>query len=536
MDEYDAVIIGAGFGGIATLMRLRRLNLKIRVFEKGSDMGGIWYWNCYPGARVDSDTPIYQLFDKELWEGWKFKERYPGWQELREYFHYLDSKLDLKKDIQFNTACTGARFDEQNDQWVIDLDDGTGIKVRARWFIAAMGFAARSYTPTYPGIDKFKGEIHHTSKWPQTGVDLQNKRIAVVGTGASGVQTIQESAPQAKQLTVYQRTPNFALPMNQKFTDPAETERLKSEGYFEQEHDKCFKCFAGFNFEFRTKGTFDDSLEERKRVFEDLLIKQGGFHYWLGAYNDMLFNPKANREAYDFWRDFVRSRIHDPKKAELLAPMDPPHPWGTKRPCLEQNYYEMFNLSHVDLVDLRADPIEEFTETGIRTRSGVKEFDVIALATGFDSITGPLAQLDIRDTKGNTIADHWKDGLRTAIGISLAGFPNMFYLYGPQAPTAFANGPTCVQLQARWIEKTISSLIEKDMKRIEAKPEKEVEWTQATHQFWYASLFPQAKSWYQGSNVPGKREEPLNYVGGFPAYTKALFDSLENNFQDWIVA
>jgi len=534
MEEYDAVIIGAGFGGISSLISLRKLNLKIKVFEKGEQMGGIWYWNCYPGARVDSDTPIYQFFDKELCEGWTFKERYPGGQELREYFQYLDDKLDLKKDIQFHTACTGAKFDEQQNQWVIDLNNET--KVRARWFILSLGFTGKPYIPPYRGIDKFKGEIHHTSAWPQAGLDLKDKRIAVIGTGASGVQTIQESALEAKQLTVFQRTPNFALPMKQKPNDLEELARQKKDGDLESIFDHCLTTFAGFTFEFMVKNTFDDSPEERKKVFEDLLITQGGFRYWLGAYSDMLFDAKANREAYDFWRDYIHSRVNDPRKAEILAPAEPPHPWGTKRPSLEQNYFELYNLPHVDIINIHEDPIEEITENGVRTKNGFKEFDVIALATGFDTNTGPMAQLDIRDTKGATVADHWKDGLKTAIGISLAGFPNMFFLYGPQAPTAFANGPTCVQMQATWIKKLLGELIKKGITRFEAKPEKEVEYTNLTHQIWYSSLFPKAKSWYQGSNIPGKKEEPLNFAGGFPLYTKTLYDSLENNYQDWIAA
>jgi len=408
--------------------------------------------------------------------------------------------------------------------------------LRARWFIPAVGFAAKPYTPFYPGIEKFKGEIHHTSTWPKVGVDLANKRIAVIGTGASGVQTIQECAQQAGYLAVYQRTPNYALPMNQKVADPEEIANQKKEGYFQAAFDRCSKSFSGFDYQLKNKKTFDDSPEDRKKVFETLLIKQGGFSFVLGCYQDMILDEKANREAYYFWRDHVRSRINDPKKAELLAPTEPIHPVAAKRPSLEQNYFEMFNLAHVDLLDLNAEPITEFTEAGIRTKNGLREFDVIILATGFDSVTGSLAQLNIRGTNGETIAEHWKDGLKTAIGISLAGFPNMFFVYGPQAPTAFANGPTSAQMQASWISKVIEDLLKKGLQRIEAKPEKEVEWTKLTHAVWYGSLAPKAKSWYQGSNIPGKREEPLSFLGGFHLYTKALYDSLENNYQDWIIA
>jgi len=534
LEEYDAVILGAGFGAIATLIRFRKLGLKVRVFERGSDLGGTWYWNCYPGARVDSGAPIYQLFDKELWEGWSFKEKFPGWREIQEYFKYLDRKLDLKKDIQFDTACTGANFDEQVDQWIIDLSNGS--KVRARWFVAAVGFAAKPYTPNYPGLEKFKGEIHHTSSWPREGVQLNDKRIAVIGTGASGVQVIQESAPVARQLTVYQRTPNYALPMQQRSTGPDEVAKAKKEGHYDAAFEQCLSSPNGFNIPTLDRNTFDDPPEEREKRYHDLLIEKGGFAFLIGSYKDLLVNEKANNAAYLFWRDYVRSRVSDPKKAHLLAPTEPVHPIGGKRPSLEQSYYEVFNLPYVDLIDLNSEGIKEFTESGICTTNGHKEFDVIALATGFDSVTGSLAQLDIRSTKGETIADHWKDGLKTAIGISLAGFPNMFFLYGAQAPTAFSNGPTCLEVQTTWIEKVLAGLIKKGITRFEAKPEKEVEWTDLTHRIWNATLLPRAKSWYQGSNIPGKKEEPLNFPGGVPMYTKALYDSLENNYQDWILA
>jgi len=266
------------------------------------------------------------------------------------------------------------------------------------------------------------------------------------------------------------------------------------------------------------------------------LIKRGGLPYAIANYKDILIDERANREAYDFWRDYVRTRIRNPKNVELLAPTEPVHPWGVKRSSLEQGYFEIYDLPHVDLIDVNSDPIEEFTELGIRTKSGLREFDLVALATGFDSLTGSLAQLDIRGMNGETIAEHWKDGLRTAMGISLANFPNFFFLYGPQAPTAFANGPTFVQLQAKWIETALDGLIKKGITRFVAKPEKEVDWTKLTHELWYSTLRPKGKSWYQGSNIPGKKEEPLTFSGGVPFYTKTIYESLENNYQDWIVA
>ncbi|KAL9052213.1 MAG: hypothetical protein Q9162_005538 [Coniocarpon cinnabarinum] len=530
--EYDVLLIGAGFGSICTLHRLRKLGLKCKIFEKGGRSGGIWYWNCYPGARVDSDAPIYQLFDKEIWEEFSFKERYPGWQELRRYFDFLDRKLEFTKDTAFNKTVTGATFDESRDQWLVKCADGS--QTYARWFIPAIGFAAKAYKPHFPGEEKFKGAMHHTAEWPQQDVELKGKRIAVIGTGASGIQTIQESAPDAKQLTVYQRTPNFCCPMNQLPLEYDANEQLKKDGKFNEAFDTCYNTFAGFNYDFQLRKTFDDTPEERRAFFHDILITQGGFRFWLNTYSDMLFDERANLEAYNFWRDYVRSRVKDPRKKELLAPTTPPHPWGTKRPSLEQYYYECFNYNHVDILSIEDDPIAEITETGIRTASGdVRDFDVIVLATGFDAVTGSLAQLDIHGTDGSTIASHWRPQLKTALGIALHNFPNMFFLYGPQAPTAFSNGPSCVQFQAQFLEKAFAAILEKGITRFEAKEELEDEWTDRTHKVWDATLFPKAKSWYQGANIPGKKVEPLNWAGGMVPYIQALDESLQNGLQGW---
>ncbi|KAF2089523.1 cyclohexanone 1,2-monooxygenase-like protein [Saccharata proteae CBS 121410] len=531
--ELDALIVGGGFGAFATLNRLRKQGLNVKVFEKGSSSGGIWYWNQYPGARVDSDTPIYQLFDKELWEDFTFKERYPGWKELKRYFQHVEKKWNLQNDIEYNKNVEGATFDEKRNQWLVECTDGT--EVYCRWLIMAIGFAAKRYTPPLKGLGDFQGECYHTAVWPQYGVNLRNKRIAVIGTGASGIQTIQECGAKAKSLTVYQRTPNFCLPMNQRLLDEEEEKKKKAAGKYEKAFALTRETFAGFDYDFVPRNTFDDTPEQREAFYHDLLIKKGGFNFWLGTYKDMLFDEAANEEAYQYWRKTVLKRIPDPKKAELLAPAKKPHPWGTKRPSLEQNFYEIISLPHVELLDLHTTPIETITETGIRSADGVtREFDIIILATGFDSVTGSMGQLEIRGTHGKTIREHWADGLRSSMGISMNKFPNLFYLYGPQAPTAFSNGPSTTQIQAEYIDKTLRQLREKGITRFEAKKEAEDEWVKRMHDVWNNSLFPQAKSWYQGANIPGKRIEPLNWAGGIPPYIETLYKSNENDFQGWI--
>jgi cation diffusion facilitator CzcD-associated flavoprotein CzcO len=488
---------------------LRKLGFSVRIFEKGAASGGIWYWNCYPGARVDTDTPIYQLFDKELWEDFTFKERYAGWQELRRYFEYVEKKWNVRDHTSFNKHVDSAVFDEDRRQWLVECSDGT--EIYANWFIPCIGFASKRYTPPFPGLGNFRGDIYHTAVWPQHGVNLKGKRVAEVGTGASGIQVIQEIGDSVKELTVYLRTPNMCLPMHQRPLDPKEEEEKKKDGTYEAEIEKTRHTFAGFTYDFAEKNTFDDTPEEREKFYHKLMVENGGFQFWLATYKDMLFDLKANEEAYKFWRKQILKRIKDPKKQELFAPEVPPHPWGTKRPSLEQRFYEVIDQPHVKVIDVNESPIEEVTATGLKTKQGLVEVDVIVLATGFDSVTGSLAQLNIQGTNGGTIADHWKDGTRTSMGIALPEFPNMFFLYGPQAPTAFSSGPSCTQFQAEWVEKAFKVIKDKGITRLEATQESEDDWCRRLSEAWDKTLFPMAKSWYQGANIPGRKVEPLNW-------------------------
>jgi cation diffusion facilitator CzcD-associated flavoprotein CzcO len=439
--ELDVLVVGAGFGGVHILHHLRKLGYSVKVFEAGDDFGGIWYWNCYPGARVDSEVPMYELSIEELWKDWTWTERFPGWKELRQYFHYADKKLDLSRDILFNTRVVSAEYNTDTDRWNVTTQDGK--IVHPRFFILCTGFASKAYLPEFEGLDTFEGFCSHTGKWPQEGVDLRKKRVGVIGTGASGVQVIQEVGPEVAQLTVFQRTPNLALAMKQNSIDDAMQAKMKKEIY-PTAFNVRRETFAGFHYDFSSKHTFDDPPEERHRFYEGLWAK-GGFHFSLETYIDTYANKLANDEAYAFWREKVRARIHDPEMQEKLAPTLPIHPFGTKRPSLEQAYYEVFNQPNVSLVDLRDNPITEITPKGVRTHDGTEhEFDALVLATGFDAVTGSITQIDIRGTDGTFIKDKWAKGLTTYLGLTTAHFPNMFFLYGPHGPTAFCNGPTCV--------------------------------------------------------------------------------------------
>jgi len=533
VEELDALVVGAGFAGLYQLDRLRGLGFSVQLFEAGSDLGGIWYWNCYPGARVDSDALVYQFFREDLWWNWHFSERFPSWPELREYFRYVDQRLDLSRDIHFNTRVTAAEFDEDRKQWIVHADNG-GI-VRARFVVMCTGFAAKPYVPSFEeGVENFAGDWHHTGLWPQEGVDFTGKRVGVIGTGASGVQVIQEASQQAEHLTVFQRTPVLALPMQQRRQTEEDDQRLKQQ--YESAVRKRAETFAGFHYDFINKSALDVSPEERQATYEELW-QYGGFAPWLATYYDLFFSKEANGLFYEFWRDKTRARVNDPDVAEKLAPTVPPHPFGVKRPSLEQFYFECFNQDNVDLVDVRESPIERITPGGVKTMEGAEHpLDILVMATGFDAVTGGLTQIDIRGTDGLSLKEKWADGVRTYLGMATANYPNLFMVYGPESPTAFCNGPTCAELQGEWIVKCVQYMREHGLSRIEATAEAEKNWRKQIDELNNATLFPLADSWYMGANIPGKVRQQLNYPGGLPRFLEQCNDSAARDYEGFILS
>ncbi|MEH6518231.1 MAG: NAD(P)/FAD-dependent oxidoreductase [Halioglobus sp.] len=524
--EYDVLIVGAGINGLYQLYHLRQQGFSVKLVDAGADVGGTWYWNCYPGARVDSHVPNYEYSFGELWRDWNWTERFPSWEELRKYFQYVDKKLDLSKDIQFGTRVESAQFDPDLDKWHIQTDQG--IEYRARYFILCTGFASKAYTPELKGLDKFKGECHHTAHWPQDGLGFEGKRVGVIGTGASGVQIIQEASKDAAQLTVFQRTPILALPMRQASLDEAAQREMKKD--YPELLGRRRNGYTGFtDITAVDKSAMEVSPEERLAVYQHAWDK-GGFHFWGGTFNDVLVNPEANRTAYDFWRDKTRERIRNPALAEKLAPTDPPHPFGTKRPSLEQWYFEVFDQENVALIDVRETPIMEITETGVVTTEGEHEFDLLVLATGFDALTGGLTQIDIRGSDGLKLKDKWADGVEDYLGMAVAGFPNLLVLYGPLSPAGLCNGPTCAELQGDWIVSCLSYLRDQKFTRIEATPVAEQAWTQHVSDVAAMTLFPQADSWYMGANVPGKKRQFLNYPN-VPAYMEQCTQCAANGYE-----
>ena len=406
------------------------------------------------------------------------------------------------------------------------------ISVRAKFLLICTGFAAKPYLPSIEGLGSFGGEWHHTGLWPQAGVDFSGKRVGIVGTGASGIQVAQEAAREAAHLTVFQRTPNLCLPMQQKNLDKKANQQLKES--YQEFFRKRPESFAGFEYDVNPKLTFEVSAEERNACYEKLW-DVGGFQFWLGGYADLLSNEAANRTAYTFWRDKVRARIQDPVVAEKLAPTEPPHPFGVKRPALEQWFYDIFNDDHVELVDIKASPIERITPRGIKTRDSEHELDILVMATGFDAVTGGLTNIDIRGTDGTTLKDKWATGVKTYQGLANAGFPNMMFSYGPQAPTAFCNGPTSAEYQGEYMIECLTYLREHGLTRIEATPEAEEAWRNQCLELANATLFPQADSWYMGANIPGKVRELLMYPGGLPLYLQELRESAAKGYEGYVL-
>lgn len=492
-NAYDVIIVGAGFGGCYQLKNFRDQGYKVRLLEAGTGYGGVWHWNAYPGARVDTTIPHYEFSDPEIWKEWSWKQRFPDHTELRAYFNFVADKWDLRKDTQFNSFVQSAIWNDADANWTITTKEGDVFQ--SKYMSLNTGFASKRYIPDWKGIETFKGEFLHPSYWPHEGLgtDLHGKKIAVIGTGSTGVQLATELAAIAGHLTVFQRTINTCMPMGQIDFENGQ------QAFSRQEYPKFFESrpesFGGFDFDFLGRGTFDDDAETRQRTYEQLWA-EGDFKFWLATYYDMLFTKDANREAYNFWRDKTRARINDERLKNLLAPMEQPYSFGCKRISLEKGYFEIYNQENVSLVDVSATPIEEVTENGIRTSDGEHHaFDVIVCATGYDACTGGLRQIDIRGVGGRTLSEHWSGGAYTYLGMTVYGFPNMYMTYAPQGPTALCNGPTCAELQGRWIIDAVGHMREKGLDKMVASAKSEREWKENVINLANASLLPSTKSW-----------------------------------------
>ncbi|MCG8693013.1 MAG: NAD(P)/FAD-dependent oxidoreductase [Minwuiales bacterium] len=532
--DFDAVVVGAGFSGMYMLKSLRdKLGLTVRVIEAGDTVGGTWYWNRYPGARCDSDSYIYcYTFDKQLLREWEWSERYPQQPEILRYLEHVAKRHDLKRDIRFNTRVTGGQFDEATNLWTVETDDGE--TVTARYLVAAVGSLSDTNIPSFEGMDDFKGKVYHTSRFPKEGVDFTAKRVAVVGTGATAVQAIPEIAQQAKHLTVFQRTANYCVPARNGKVDPALVKARKDDydGIVERIRDSFF----GQEHYFIPRSALDDTPEQREEEF-DKRWDAGGFAFWLSNYQDMFFNQEANDLCADYIQRKIRATVKDPEVAEMLIPKG--HAYGTKRQPLDTNYYETFNKDNVLLVDAATyGGIEAFTEKGIRAGGREYEFDIIVLATGFDALTGPLKSLHLKGRGGVALEDAWSDGPHTYLGISVAGFPNLFTITGPQSPSVLTNMPVAIEQHVEWVTDCIEAMQKSGKTVIEATPDAQDEWVAHVNEVVGMTLLPGANSWYMSANIEGKPRAFLPYLGleGMGGYRRKCDEVAANGYEGFTLA
>jgi len=524
VERFDAIVVGAGFAGMYMLHRLRERGLSVRVFEAGNDVGGTWYWNRYPGARCDVESVEYQYgFSEELVRGWTWTERYAAQPEIMRYAAYVARQLDLRRDIQFNTRVTAAAYDESSNNWTIETDQGD--RVTAQFCIMATGCLSASRVPEIPGLDSFKGDWHHTGAWPHEGVDFTGKRVAVIGTGSSGVQSIPLIAEQAERLFVFQRTPNFSLPALNAPMAPDYVEHWKE--HFMAERKRVRATNSAAFIPLNDQSALEVDPEERQRHFEERW-KKGGFVF-ITSYNNILDNLEANRLTADFVREKIRQTVKDPKVADLLAPTN--HPIGTKRLCLDTNYFETYNLPHVTLVDIANTPIERITPDGLIVDGHEYQVDSIVFATGFDAMTGALLRIDIRGKDGLSLRDKWEAGPRTYLGLAIAGFPNLFMITGPGSPSVLVNVIIAIEQHSDWIMDCIDHLRANGLNEIEAEPDAEDRWVKHVNEKADSTLYPLANSWYLGSNVPGKPRVFMPYVGGFANYDKICKEVVAKGYE-----
>jgi len=529
--DYDAIIIGAGMSGLYQLYRLRELGMRVRVFETGTGVGGTWYWNRYPGARFDSESYSYGYsFSKELLEEWDWSEHFAGQPETLRYLNHVADKFDLRRDIQFGCRVAAATYDENSRSWSVALQDGS--RLRARFLITAIGPLSTPTLPRIEGRDTFVGQSFHTARWPREPVDFKGKRVAVIGTGATGVQTIQTIAREVGHLTVFQRTPNWCAPLHNGKID-AETQKTIKAGYPEM-FKRCQETFACFLHTPDPRGAFEVSDQEREAFYEKLYAARG-FGIWQGNFRDILIDRKANATISDFVARKIRQRVKNPDIAEKLIPRN--HGFGTRRLPLETFYYEVYNQDNVELVDIAETPIERITPDGIKTSAAEYQFDIIIYATGFDAITGSFDKIDFRGTGGVRLKDKWKSGPQTYLGMMVDGFPSMMMLMGPH--TALGNIPRSIEYSVDWITGLLRFARESNLTRLEATPAGVASWTDHVKALGVGLLSNEVNSWMTGinSNVEGKQTRIVaRYSGSAPAYREKCDEVAAKQYQELTLA
>ncbi|MDF1819779.1 MAG: NAD(P)/FAD-dependent oxidoreductase [Immundisolibacteraceae bacterium] len=525
--QVDAVVIGAGFAGLYTLHCLRdRLGLTTQVYEAGSDVGGTWYWNRYPGARCDSESVFYMFSDhlsKDILQEWNWSERYAGQAEILRYLQFVADKMDLRRGIQFNTRVDSAVFDEAANRWLVTTNDGQTVS--ARYLITGVGCLSKPFTPEFKGMETFAGQSCHTAEWPDEGIDFTGKRVAVVGTGATAVQIVPEIAGDVEQLYVLQRTPSHDVPGRNHPLDDAYIAEIK--GRYGEVWDHTRDSFGGFPFSPGEGSATDATPDQRTQIYNAAWQKGGLGGFAFGTFGDLMVNKEANDTIVDFICEKIHETVEDPEVAEALSPR---YPFFTKRPPLEHGYYETFNQDKVTLVDVKAAPIREITPTSIITENAEYEVDIIIFATGFDAMTGALFAMDIQGRDGIKLQQKWAEGPRTYLGLATEGFPNMFMISGPQSPSVLTNMPVSIEQHVEWISQCIQAMDEKGVDCIEPLPIAEEQWLAHHAEVSDATLIPQTDSWWVGANVPGKKRLLYPYPGGLDNYRKVCDQVAENGY------
>ena len=511
-ESYDAIIVGAGFSGLYMLHRLRGLGMSARVYERGSGVGGTWHWNRYPGARCDVESVQYSYsFSDELQQEWQWTERYAGQPEILRYANHVADRFDLRRDIELNTAVASAVFDERDKRWAVTL--GSGRRVSAQHIVMAVGCLSNARVPDFPGLASFRGKVFHTGAWPHEGVDFTGQRVGVVGTGSSAIQSIPVIAGEAKHVTVFQRTPNYSIPA-QNYPLSEDEKRVWREDYRDLRRRAREEMRNGIVSEIPQKGALEDGDEERETTYE-FRWARGGLTF-MTAYNNLALDKAANDTAAEFVRKKIGATVRDPRVAKLLQPTS--YPIGTKRICIDTDYFETFNRDNVTLIDIRNAPISEITPTGIVTGGKEYECDAIVFATGFDAMTGSFAKIDIRGRGGLSLREKWEAGPKTYLGLMVAGFPNMFLITGPGSPSVLSNMIVSIEQHVDWVADCLDYLRERDVACLEATQDAEDKWVAHVNEVADNTLYPQANSWYMGANIPGKPRVFLPYIGGIPAY------------------
>lgn len=524
-EMYDVVVVGAGFAGMYLLHKLRGLGLSVRVYEQGSGVGGTWYWNRYPGARCDVESMQYSYsFDDALQQEWNWSERYAPQPEILKYANHVADRFDLRSDMEFNTPVKAAAFDDKSNLWSVTLGSGKGVKARS--FILATGCLSNARTPDFKGLQTFKGKTYHTGHWPHEEVRFDNQRVAVIGTGSSAIQSIPIIAEQASQVYVFQRTPNFSIPAHNKRLTDAERSEVKA-NYPEMRRFARWESKNGIVNPIPDKALQDDPPEVQNAKFEDGWA-YGGFRFMV-AYNNIALDKAANDVVSEFVRDKIAGIVKDPEVARLLQPRD--YPIGTKRICVDTDYYQTFNRDNVKLIDIRSEPIEEITPAGLR--AGAKDYavDSIVFATGFDAMTGSVAKIDIRGRSGETLNEKWAAGPRTYLGLMTADFPNMFIITGPGSPSVLSNMIVSIEQHVEWITDLLAYMQKQGLDRIEPVKDAEDRWVAHVNDVAHGTLYPQANSWYMGANVPGKPRIFMPYIGGVGPYRQICNDVAAKGYE-----